>query len=500
MTIKKEYAGINCFSLIAALWLGQTRHDSMKWLQYLSMLIYLIHPAIIVAVGGLAQATGLQGRLIGSSILHLMAVAIGSFVVATVPAALVHGKRVREASSNGGQERAWAEINLANLRHNVKAIQEAIPDGCKIMAVVKANAYGHGAVSISADLNRIGINVFAVATIDEGIHLRRNGIKGEILILGYTPATRAWELDRYHLSQTIVDVEHARELNRFGKPIRVHLKVDTGMNRLGESYQHISEIASIFELKNLAIAGIFTHLCASDSTQETLVAFTNRQIQRFYELLTKLNARHIQIPVTHIQSSYGLLNYPELRCGYVRIGIALYGVSSTPDEHTKCSLDLRPVLALKSKVALVRTIAVGESVGYGQSFVASGKMKIAVVPIGYADGIPRNLSERNGHVLIGGRRVPIIGRICMDQLIADITDVPGIKRGDVVTLIGKDGSEEITAEQVAANAGTITNELLSRLGTRLERFCFYGTEISNNTMTDAHDDMIPRENLLSVFK
>ena len=441
----------------------------LKYLRDLSLLIYLIHPAVIVAVRGFAKATGLQGLLIDNGIIHFVAVAVGSLIGSAVLIMLLNMRRTHGTAFAGSTDRAWAEINMPNLRHNVKTLQDVLPAGCKIMAVVKANAYGHGDAEISAYLNRVGIHAFAVATIDEGIRLRRKGIKGEILILGYTPATRASSLFHYRLSQTVADAEHARGLNRFGKPIQVHIKVDTGMNRLGESYQHASEIASIFDCKNLKVAGVFTHLCVSDSLEESDIVFTNQQIQNFYELLNKLKAKQIQIPPVHIQSSYGVLNYPELRCGYVRIGIALYGVLSTPNANTKLLLDLRPVLALKSKVALIRTIAAGESVGYGRSFTAQKEMKIAVISIGYADGFPRSLSNK-GHVLIGGHRIPVIGRICMDQLIADVTEISDIKRGDVVTLIGKDGPEEITAEQVAANAGTITNELLSRLSdSRLKR-------------------------------
>ncbi len=360
------------------------------------------------------------------------------------------------------KDRAWTEINMVNLRHNVKVLQEALPASCEIMAVVKANAYGHGAVPISSFLNRIGVHTFAVATIHEGIHLRRKGMKGEILILGYTPPTKAPLLFRYGLSQTVADAEHARDLNCFGKPIPVHIKVDTGMHRLGESYRHLFEIASIFGCKNLKIMGIFTHLCAADSLEETDISFTKQQIQNFYELLDGLKTKQIPLPPTHIQSSYGVLNYPELQCSYARIGIALYGVLSTSGANTKCSLDLRPVLALKSRVALIRTIAPGESVGYGRSFTAQEEKRIAVISIGYADGFPRSLSAK-GHVLIRGCKVPVIGRICMDQLTVDVTGVPDVKRGDVVTLIGSDGAEIITAEQTAVGAGTITNELLSRL-------------------------------------
>lgn len=389
---------------------------------------------------------------------------------AAVPALLLKVNYPHRTDSTGSRDRAWAEINLANLRYNVRAFQEILPAGCEIMAVVKANAYGHGDLPVSACLNRIGINAFAVATTDEGISLRRAGIKGEILILGYTPAARASALFHYRLSQTVADAEHARELNCFGRAIRVHIKVDTGMNRLGESYRHVSEIASVFDCKNLKVAGIFTHLCAPDSPDEADVAFTKRQIQCFYELLDQLKARHIPVPPVHVQSSYGILNYPGLQCGYARIGIALYGVLSTLGANTRCSLDLRPVLALKSRIVLARTIAPGESVGYGREFIAPKEMRIAVISIGYADGFPRSLSMGKGCVLIGGCRAPILGRICMDQLIADVTDIPDIRRGDAVTLIGRDGSEEITAEETAFRAGTITNELLSRLSdSRLER-------------------------------
>lgn len=446
------------------------RGKSLKYLRDLSMLIYLIHPAVIVAVRGGAKMTGLQDWLIYNSIIHFLAVAFGSLAAAVVLVMIWNRRRApKDDYIRRHKERAWAEINLVSLRHNVKVLREALPAGCRIMAVVKANAYGHGAAVISGDLNRIGIDAFAVATIDEAIHLRQKGIKGEILILGYTPAARAAQLSRYHLMQAVVDLEHARELNRWGKPLRVHIKVDTGMNRLGENYRHVAEISAIFDCENLKVAGIFTHLCVADNREEPDAAFTNRQIQNFYTLLEELKAEQIPIPPIHIQSSYGVLNYPELQCGYARIGIALYGVLSTDAAPTKCYLDLKPVLALKSKVVLVRTIAAGESVGYGREFAAQKETRIAVISIGYADGVPRSLAPGKSQVLIQGRRAPIIGRICMDQLMADVSGCPGIKRGDIVTLIGRDGGEEITAEQAAANAGTITNELLSRLSERLAR-------------------------------
>lgn len=444
---------------------------SYKYLRDLSMLLYLIHPAVIVTVRGFAKAAGLQALLIDNSVIHFLAVASGSFAASIIPIMVLKVKRPPEPNSMQYQKnRAWVEINMSNLRHNVHVLQNALPAGCEIMAVVKANAYGHGASEISTYLNRIGVDAFAVATIDEGIQLRKKRIRGEILVLGYTSPLRSSELFHYRLSQTVVDAEHARGLNRFGKPIQVHIKVDTGMNRLGESYEHVPEVTSIFDCKNLKVTGIFTHLGASDSLEKADAAFTNQQIQSFYELLDKLRSANIQLPAIHIQSSYGVLNYPELHCNYARIGIALYGVLSTPGAQTKLSLDLKPVLALKSKVVLIRTVKSGESIGYGRELILQKETKIAVISVGYADGYPRCLSTGKCQVLIKGHRAPIIGRICMDQLMVDVTELSDITKGDIVTLIGKDGHDEIKAEQAAANAETITNELLSRLSYRLERY------------------------------
>lgn len=360
------------------------------------------------------------------------------------------------AFPGGSEHQTGLAIDLGELREDIDFLRPSFPYT--------------GICGRFRDLSvRLGVHAFAVATIDEGIRLREEGITGEILILGYTPAVRAPELARYRLSQTVVDVEHAQELNSSVRPIRVHIKVDTGMRRLGEDYRHVSEIADIFGCRNLEVEGIFTHLSVSDSIAGIDASFTDRQIRRFYELLDELKRKGIPIPKVHIQSSYGILNCPELQCDYARVGLALYGVLSRPDEDTRRSLDLRPVLALRSRVALVRTIECGEGVGYGRSFVARHEIRIAVVTIGYADGVPRSLSNGKGYVLVGGRRAPIIGQICMDQLTVDVTGIPGVGRGSVVTLIGCDGAEEIKAEQMAADAGTITNELLSRLGSRLER-------------------------------
>lgn len=222
-----------------------------------------------------------------------------------------------------------------------------------------------------------------------------------------------------------------------------------------------------FSLKHIKVAGIFTHLCAADSLEENDVAFTNKQIGTFYKVLDWLKSSGLNIPKVHIQSSYGLLNYPELECDYIRVGVALYGVLSSTNDKAKLELDLRPVLSLKAKVVLIRKIKQGESVGYSRAFTATRDSLIAILPIGYADGFPRNLSCGNSYALIGGRQAPIVGKICMDQLAVDVTDIPNVKTGSIATLIGKDGKEEITAPMVAESAESITNELLSRMGHRL---------------------------------
>lgn len=368
-------------------------------------------------------------------------------------------------------DRAWIELDLKNLEHNVRQLRCAMPAGCQLMAVVKAEAYGHGAFQIATHLQEIGVKAFAVATIDEGIHLRHYGITGEILVLGYTAPARAQELRRYDLIQTLVDFDHAAAMNHQGIPIRAHMKIDTGMHRLGFDVEDFGQICNTFLLPYLRVEGIYTHLCVSDSLAEADAQFTMAQAARFQELLQALSAVGIPTPKIHIQSSYGLLNYPELKSDYARVGIALYGAYSSPHDETRQKPDLRPVLALRSSVVSLRSIPAGETAGYGRAFAAQRDTRLAIVPMGYADGVPRELSCGRGSVLVGGCRAPIVGRICMDQLAVDVTDVPGVKPGMTVTLIGKDGALEQTAADVAEAAGTIANEILSRLGQRLHVVC-----------------------------
>ena len=378
---------------------------------------------------------------------------------------------MRKNSKRPYTDRAWIELDLNSLRKNITALKKLTPQGCKLMPAVKANAYGHGAVLISKELNRLGIKSFCVASVSEGIELRQNGIKGEILILGYTYPEQFSMLRKYRLTQAVIDCSYAQLLNTYGKKLKVHLKIDTGMHRLGERAEHLDEICHIFSYKNLVIEGVFTHLCSDETRTEPDIAYTTAQATAFYQTVSDLKKRGYSYGKVHLLASYGLINYPEFAGDYARVGIAMYGVLSNRDDLQSCPIKLYPVLSVKARVALIKDLYVGETAGYGLQYIAESHRKIAVLSIGYADGIPRALSCGHGKALINGNKAPIIGRICMDQMLVDITDIPSVKSGDIAVLIGKSEQQEITAYDLAEASSTITNELLSRLGIRLNRIC-----------------------------
>lgn len=443
------------------------RGKRLTGIRTLSLVIYIIHPMTIVALRLFAKALHLQELLVENSVAHYLAVCILSTLAGIVITVFWDNFRWKKRKSGRETDRAYVEVDLNNLEHNVREIRKIMPEDCRLMAVVKTQAYGHGAYETAACLNKMGVRDYAVATIDEGIALRRYGITGEILILGYTAVSRARELKKFDLTQTLISSDYASVLNRQGISLKAHLKIDTGMHRLGIPCEELSEVKKVFSMKNLRICGMFTHFCCADSRKPEDEAFTRRQIARFYALAEELKAEGIAVPRLHMQSSYGLLNYPELSCDYVRIGIALYGVLSSPGDDTVLKPDLRPVLSLKSRVMLVRTVRKGESVGYGRAFTAERDSRIALLSIGYGDGYPRALSCGRGQVFINGQAAFVVGRVCMDQLAVDVTDAGDVARGDVATLIGTEGHGEISAPAAADNAGSISNELLCRMGARL---------------------------------
>lgn len=498
---------------------------SRKNLRTAAMWIYILHPAFIVVVRGLAKVLHLTALLVDNSLLHYLAVALlsaGAGVIFAWLPGKISKARSGKASADGSKaaqaafsaafcpadvppvvtpdnppsllrtrltdknaffrppHRAWIELDLHALEHNVLFLQSLLPEGCRLMPAVKANAYGHGAVPVATELNRLGIRSFCVACASEGIELRNAGINGEILILGYTPPEQLPLLQQYHLSQTILDFAYAESLSRSGVRLHVHIAVDTGMHRLGIRCEEIEQIAAVYTFRNLAVDGIYTHLSACDSDSPESRTFTECQIAAFVQATETLKARGCPCRGLHLLSSYGIFNYPEAAGDYVRPGIALYGLLSSDKDSRRilsgkdesaAPSSLRPVLSLKARVASLRTLHEGEAAGYGLAFIADREMKLAVLSIGYADGLPRALSDGNGRVLINGYSAPILGRICMDQTLADISEIPEKKvaPGDTAVLIGRSGSLEITAGELAERCGTITNEILSRLGERLER-------------------------------
>ena len=299
--------------------------------------------------------------------------------------------------------RAWIEINEQNLIENASLFKSVLKENCSLMPAVKANAYGHGAVLVSQILQTAGIQDFCVASAVEGIELRKAGITGQILVLGYTHPEEFNELFQYNLTQTIIDFSYAKSLNDFGRPLNVHVSVDTGMRRLGERSENIENIIKIWSFENINVTGVYSHLCVSDGITLQDKDFTKMQITKFNEVILKLHQHGISNFKAHIQSSYGVLNYPNLNYDYARLGIALYGVLSTFTDKTFVSIPLKSVLSLKARIQTVKELYAGESIGYGLTYTASEKQKIAAVSIGYADGIPRCLSNK-GYALINGQR------------------------------------------------------------------------------------------------
>ncbi len=364
-------------------------------------------------------------------------------------------------------DRSWIEINLDNLEHNINEIKKIISDRTDIMAVVKANAYGHGMIKIAKKLNSIGIYNFAVATLEEGIDLRKNNIKGDILILGYTDFSNLEYVVKYDLIQTIVDYNYSLKIKELPlDKIKCHIKINTGMNRIGEAYNDLDKLFKIYENDKLDILGTYSHLCVADSNKEEDILFTNKQIERFDECIKKLKINGYNPGKVHIQSSYGTLNYSNLNYDFVRIGILMYGVNSSTSSYQSRHLNIKPVLSIKARITSIKRIDKGEAISYGRTFIADNKMNLASIGIGYADGIPRSLSNKDMVVKVKDEYKKVIGRICMDQLVIDITGLKDVCIGDIVTLIGND--DEIKAEVLADKINTITNELLCRLGSRLK--------------------------------
>lgn len=371
---------------------------------------------------------------------------------------------------NNSKERSWIEINTKNLEYNINQIKQIIPKTTQIMAVVKANAYGHDSIIISKKLQEIGINDFAVATLQEAIKLRENNITGNILILGYTEPEELQKVIDNNIMQTIVDNDYAKSVlkaNLHGK-LKCHVKINTGMNRIGEFYDDFAALSEIYQNPALQIEGTFTHLCVSDSDKIEDINFTKEQINRFDKAIEFIKNQGLNPGKLHTQASYGTINYTNCKYDYVRMGILMYGINASYDCYNKYNVDFKPVMAVKSKVTSIKYINPAETVSYGRTFKADNKIKIASVGIGYADGVPRALSNRL-IVKINNKKYHQIGRICMDQLMIEINDENPIAIGDEVILIDPNESKDLTLEDWAKLTNTITDEIICQFTTRLKR-------------------------------
>jgi alanine racemase len=363
---------------------------------------------------------------------------------------------------------AWIEIDLSLLEENYNFIRRKINKKTKIAAVVKANAYGHGAFRVAQKLSQLGVEYFCVGSPDEGIELRRAGIKEPILVLAEVLKSQYDDIIKADLIQTAASRETLKSLNKAGakaeKKIRVHLKVDTGMGRIGFFPEELVEVYKLaLELKNIKIEGLFSHLARADEEDKE---FSYQQLQRFKSALNELKDAGFKLPLLHIANSAAVIDLNNTSLDIVRPGIMLYGL--LPSGELNKEADLKPLLSFKTKIVQLRELPADSTVSYGSTYKTESREKIAVLPIGYKDGYPRLLSNQ-GEVLIKGKRAPIRGRVCMGQTIVSVDQIENVAVGDEVVLIGKQGNEEITATEIAEICGTINYEIVCNLSERLEK-------------------------------
>lgn len=367
--------------------------------------------------------------------------------------------------------RVRAEIDLDAILHNMEQMHCLVASATKLMAVLKTDGYGHGAIPIARELEKVDyVYGYAVAAEEEALALRADGVKKPVLILGYTFPEQYETLLQAQITQTIFTLEAARQLSEAAGRLRVtahiHIKLDTGMGRVGflVSEKSADEIAQIAALPHIMIEGMFTHFAKADEADKTSA---NKQLSQFLHMADMLDARGVHIPLLHCSNSAGILDLPQANLDIVRAGITLYGLHPSEEVHLE-RMDMRPALSLKSQVVHVKTLPAGYGISYGATYVTSDVRRIATIPVGYGDGYARSLSNQ-GEVLIRGRRVPICGRVCMDQFMVDVTDIPGVCVGDTVTLIGIDGAEHITLEELGERSGRFNYEFACDLGKRIPR-------------------------------
>lgn len=373
-------------------------------------------------------------------------------------------------------QRTWAEVSLDAIEGNYRLIRGAVKDSCKLMCIVKADAYGHGAEYLAREYERLGADWFGVSNIEEAMQLRNAGICAPILILGYTPASMADKLASFGLTQTALSFDYAQALSRYavqyGVTLPIHIKIDTGMSRIGLMYQNavrdfgtIEEAEAICRLPHLSAEGIFTHFAVSDEGADGRV-YTEAQFSLFMGVIEALRTRGVEFALRHCCNSGGILDYPEMHLDMVRAGIILYGLH--PSEKTAERLPFVPAMQLKTVISLLKEVPPGTAVSYGRAYTSDRPLCIATVPVGYADGYLRSFAGK-ADMLIHGKRAPVIGRVCMDQLMLNVSNIPEAEVGSVVTVFGSDRGAELPVDELASLSGTIPYELICLVGKRVPR-------------------------------
>lgn len=373
----------------------------------------------------------------------------------------------------------WAEIDLDNLKNNLGEIKKVCKDK-DIIGVIKANAYGHGAMEIAPTLLENGVNRLAVAVLSEAMELRMSGIKAPVMILGYTPPYLGDMLVDNDIEQTIYSYEDALELSKIAgikkKILKIHIVVDTGMGRIGflPTEESIEDVYKISKLPNIKIQGIFSHFSSADDSDKE---YTLYQMNKFKEFINKLEGKGINIPIRHLANSAAIIDLEQTHLDAVRAGIIMYGYY--PSNYVlKDKLKLKPVMSLKTSIVHIKKLPKGEYISYGRTFKTEKESIIATLPVGYADGYNRLLSNK-GKVIVNGKFAPIIGRVCMDQCMIDVTSIDGLKVGDIVTIMGAEEGISYTAEDIAQTIGTINYEVICNVNKRVPRAYIKNGEIIN---------------------
>ena len=373
-------------------------------------------------------------------------------------------------------KRTWAQISLDNIAHNYRTIKAMLHDGVKVMSVVKADAYGHGVQYVAPLLDKLGTDWFAVSNIEEALQLREIGITKPVLILGYTPPEMAALLADNNVSQALLNEEYGLSLGaaakKCGKTVKVHVKIDSGMGRIGFVHHRaddntaFDEIMRVHSLGSLEFEGIFTHFASSDTDGDESGEYTAHQFNMFCDIIDKLRQTGVSFRLRHCCNSAATLNNKDMQLDMVRPGIILYGLE--PSSYFRGKTQLIPAMTLKSVISMIKTVTPGECISYGRTYTADRAITAATVPVGYADGYPRALSN-HGYVMINGKRAPIVGRVCMDQMIVDISGIDGVKTGDEVLLFGSDDNGNFPVEEFSALCNTVNYETVCIIGKRVTR-------------------------------